>query len=101
MGKPGRARKIGFAALALSAALIAGCGGKSLSGTYTDSTGMLSLKFESSQVYVRTPGGMIQAPYKVEGDKIIIESPQGNLVITRNKDGSLEGPLGTMTRSAD
>lgn len=34
--------------------------------------------------------------YSTDGDKVILESPQGNLVVTRNKDGSLDTPWGTM-----
>lgn len=38
----------------------------------------------------------IEMPYSTGGDKILLKLPQGNLVLTRNKDGSLTTPWGTM-----
>lgn len=92
------ARSIAFGALLLSATLLAGCGG-GISGTYASSEGGMSIRFDSGKAYVTTLGGTVQTGYEVDGDKIILKSPQGNLVLTRNDDGSLQGPMGTLTKS--
>lgn len=91
-------RGAAFGAALSSAALLAGCGG-GMNGTYTDSSGLLSFTFHSGKVDVRTPGGTVEAPYTVQGDRIVIKSPQGNLVIRRNKDGTLDGPVGPMAKT--
>jgi hypothetical protein len=92
-------RGTAFGAVLLSAALLAGCGGGGMSGTYSDSNGVLSFTFHSGKVDVNTPGGTVEAPYSVDGDRIVIKSPQGNIVIHRNKDGTLDGPLGPMSKT--
>ncbi|MGH8274778.1 MAG: hypothetical protein ACRES9_11120 [Gammaproteobacteria bacterium] len=90
-------KKIPLAALLLTAALLAGCGG-SMSGTYQSRYGNMSIKFDSGKAYLTTLGGTVETAYEVDGDKVILKSPQGNLVLTRNKDGSLGGPMGTLTK---
>lgn len=89
-----------FGAVLLAAGLLAGCGGGGMSGTYTDSSGVISFTFHSSKVDIHTFGGTVEVPYRVDGDNIIIKSPQGDLVIHRNKDGTLAGPLGPMTKTS-
>lgn len=91
-------RKISFGMLLLSATLLAGCGG-GINGTYKSSNGLMSIKFESGKAYVTLPGGTVEAAYEVDGDKVILKNPQGNLVLTREKNGSLDGPMGTMTKA--
>ncbi|MGH8273440.1 MAG: hypothetical protein ACRES9_04155 [Gammaproteobacteria bacterium] len=98
MSKLKLTRKVSFGALLLSAALFAGCGG-GLSGTYESSHGAMSVKFDSGKAYVTTLGGTIQTAYEVDGNRVILKSPQGNLVLVRNKDGTLDGPLGTLTKT--
>ena len=100
MSKLKLTRKISFGAVLLSAALLAGCGG-GLNGTYQTSDGNMSIKFDSGKAYVTLPGGTVEAGYEVDGDKIILKNPQGNLVLTREKDGSLDGPMGTMTKAGE
>lgn len=99
MSKTKLSRNISFAAIALSAVLLAGCGG-GMDGTYKTSDGLMTIKFDSGKAYVTLPGGTTEASYKADGDKLILENPQGNLVLTRGKDGSLEnGPMGTLSKT--
>ncbi|MGH8282589.1 MAG: hypothetical protein ACRESE_01930 [Gammaproteobacteria bacterium] len=98
MFKSSLIRNIPFGALLLLAALIAGCG-SGLSGTYSTSHGAISVKFESHSAYFTTPAGTIETEYEVDGDKVILKSQMGNFVLTRNKDGSLEGPMGTLRKT--
>jgi hypothetical protein len=79
----------------LATAWLAACG-NGLSGTYQGAFG--SIKFESGKAYATLMGMTSQLDYSTDGDKIILKSPQGNLVLTRNKDGSINSPWGRMTR---
>ncbi|MGA7966690.1 MAG: hypothetical protein WCB49_12560 [Gammaproteobacteria bacterium] len=98
MNKLKLTRKLSFGALLLSATLLAGCGG-GINGTYKTSDGNMSIKFDSGKAYLTLPSGTIQTGYEVDGDKVILRSPQGNLVLNREKNGSLDGPMGTMTKT--
>jgi hypothetical protein len=79
----------------LATLLLAACGG-GISGTYQGGFG--SIKFESGKAYATLMGVTSQLVYSTDGDKIILKSPKGNLVLTRNKDGSINSPWGTMTK---
>ena len=74
---------------------LASCGGD-VTGTYEDPRGFMSVEFKSAgKAYVRLPAGTVEAKYRVDGDKIIVENQGGNFVLTKNKDGSLGGgPMG-------
>lgn len=98
MSKSKLTRKISLGAVLLSAALLAGCGG-GMNGTYRTPHGLMSIKFDSGKAYVTLPSGTIEAGYEVNGDKVILKNPQGNLVLTREKNGSLDGPMGNMTKT--
>ncbi|MDN5864879.1 MAG: hypothetical protein L0I62_06640 [Gammaproteobacteria bacterium] len=93
------ARRLSFGALLLSATFFAGCGAP-LDGTFETSQGGVSITFDSGHAYIKTLGGTIETAYEVNGDKIILKSPTGNLVLTRNDDGTLSGPMGTLSRHA-
>lgn len=80
----------------LATLLLAACGG-GVSGTYEGGFG--SIKFESGKAYATLMGVTSQLDYSTEGDKIVLKSPQGNLVLTRNKDGSIDTPWGTMKKT--
>lgn len=75
--------------------LLAACGG-GMSGTYEG--GMGSISFASGKADASLMGNTIEMNYTTDGDKIVLESPQGNLVLTRNPDGSLDTPWGTMKK---
>lgn len=67
------------------------CGCNKMSGKYSDSSGMLVVEFKSSKAYVTTAGVTTEMDYDVDGDKVTLHNPQGNLVLTKNSDGSLSG----------
>lgn len=89
MNKPGKT----LAAL-LAALVLAACGNSSsISGSYANKEGLMSIKFESGKAYMTSfIGTTTESDYTVDGDKIILKMPGGaNMVLTRNKDGSLSG----------
>ncbi|MEO6801538.1 MAG: hypothetical protein ABI178_16490 [Rhodanobacter sp.] len=75
--------------------LLAACG-DGASGTYEG--GMGSISFASGKAEATLMGNTIQMDYTTEGDKIVLHSPQGNLVLKRNADDSLDTPWGTMKK---
>jgi hypothetical protein len=81
----------------LATLLLAACGGR-MSGTYEG--GMGSIKFQSGKAYATLgPGITMELKYSTDGDKILLHSQQGNLVLTRNADGSIDTPWGTMKKT--
>jgi hypothetical protein len=87
--------RIKFLAPLAIALLLAACSG-GISGTYVDSQGNPAMKFSSGKAYLDLgPAGTHEMDYSVDGDKIVLHSPQGNLVLTREPDGSLDTPWGT------
>jgi hypothetical protein len=84
-----------FLAPLLATLLLAACGG-GMSGTYQGGVG--SIKFESGKAYATLVGSTLELEYSTDGDKILLKSPQGNLVLTRNADGSIDTPWGTMKK---
>ena len=84
-----------FLMLAFGSAALMGCD-QGMSGKYGNQLqGMEGMTVEfksSSKAYVTMPGGtMMEYKYEVDGDKIILRNQAGNLVLTRNKDGTLSG----------
>jgi len=80
-------------AVCLSLVLISGC--NKMSGKYQDDSGMMAVEFKSSKAYLTTAGMTTEMDYDVDGDKVTLHNPQGNLVLTKNSDGSLSGgPMG-------
>lgn len=79
----------------LTCLLLAACG-SGLDGTYSDQSGMMRYRFESSgKVYAEAMGMESELKYTVDGDKVKIEVPGGgNMIFTKAKDGSLKGPMG-------
>jgi outer membrane lipopolysaccharide assembly protein LptE/RlpB len=85
--------------LLATACLLLGACGQQLDGTYTDETGLSQYTFKSgNKVYLSMLGAETELAYAIEDDKVKISSPQGNLVLTLNPDGSLQGPLGVTLR---
>lgn len=90
----------------LATVFLAGCGGESISGTYAKTDSALTIKFDSGKAWVTGLTSMetIEASYKVDGDKITVDGPDGHphLTLTRNSDGSLhlEGLGGTLKKTA-
>lgn len=75
--------------------LLAACGG-GLSGTYEGEAG--SLTFDGGKADIKTAFSTVEMDYSVDGDKILLKSPQGSLVLTRNTDGSIDTPWGPMKK---
>lgn len=74
-------------------ALLAACGAK-IDGTYSDDMGVTSYNFHSGKVTISALGIGSETDYKIEGDQIKINTPQGLIVLDILQDGSLQGPLG-------
>jgi hypothetical protein len=75
-----------------------GCGG-SLSGKYEAANGVLSVEFTSSKAHISTLVMTFEADYETQSDKVILKMPAGNMVLTRNNDGTFDSPFGTLTKS--
>lgn len=86
------------ALIALASVGVAGCGSK-LNGTYENPNGIMSVEFKSGKAYVTMMFGTVESDYEVKGDKIILHTGNQNLVLTRNGDGTLSGPMGKMTKT--
>jgi hypothetical protein len=92
-----------IAVLLLSANLLASaCGGSAkLDGLYANSNGQNTVEFRDGKAFVTMVGMASDAiPYEVKGDTITIHAGgvAGDLVLTRNSDGTLQGPFGIMRK---
>lgn len=84
-----------LASILLATLLLAACGGGA-SGTYVDSSGSTAMTLSSGTAQLDLgPSAKMQMKYSVDGDKIVLHSVQGDLVLTRHPDGTLETPWGT------
>lgn len=80
--------------------LLAACGSK-LDGAYADEMGISKYTFKSNgKVVVETFGFASELLYEVAGDKLKINGPQGNLLLTINDDGTISGPMGIVLKKA-
>ncbi|MGH8190907.1 MAG: hypothetical protein ACREP2_05620 [Rhodanobacteraceae bacterium] len=97
--------RIRFLAPLLATLLLAACGGADISGTYAKNDSALTIKFDQGKAYVTGLTSMktVEGTYKLAGDKITVDGPDGNphLTLTRNQDGTLhlEGLGGTLTKT--
>jgi hypothetical protein len=88
----------------LAAIIVAGCS-HSVEGTYTDSTGRISLELKGGKAYLNL-GGVADpdgTPYEVNGDKLLIHYPSDGMLaaystMTISGDGSLQGGFGTLKK---
>ena len=80
------------ALLALVLVVLVSCGRKGeLDGTY--SSAVQSYTFDGETAAVSVMGKKIgDMPYTVEGKKVTLKGPGGDLVLTMNDDGSLSDP---------
>jgi|SoiMethySBSTD1v2_1073268.scaffolds.fasta_scaffold247375_2 uncharacterized lipoprotein YehR (DUF1307 family) len=79
----------------------AACGGSNKpQGTYHHTAGgAMTLDFKGDKVTVTLAGEAKTLDYKVDGDKITIVNPaEGDIVLTRNSDGSLNSNIGTFAK---
>jgi hypothetical protein len=66
-----------------------------MSGTYEGRLG--SITFHSSKADLTMMGNTVEMGYTTDGDKVVLHPTAGMaLVLTRNHDGSLTTPWGTM-----
>jgi hypothetical protein len=84
-------------ALAFFTAAMTGCTPK-LDGKYQSADGTMSVEFKGDKAYIGTFAGQVEAEYEIKDDKVILKENGQNVVLTRNSDGSLESPLGKMTK---
>jgi len=87
-------RNLTLASFALTSLLLWGCGGGGMSGKYSNQAMQLEFKGSKAYITMRTTGTTTEAGYEVDGDKVTIHNQAGNLVLTRNTDGTLSGAPG-------
>lgn len=77
------------------------CGGD-LSGTYADDAGVTRYAFaDNGDVKISVLGSDVNAEYRLDGNKVLVSSAQGTVVLTR-RDDRLYGPMGLeLVRQAD
>jgi hypothetical protein len=78
-----------------------GAGASKLDGLYTASNGQNTVEFRDGKAFVTMVGMASEGiPYDVKGNTITVHAGgiAGDLVLTRNSDGTLEGPFGIMRK---
>jgi hypothetical protein len=104
MGTPNSLFRTCIAVLLLSASLtVSACGGgtSKLDGLYVNSNGQNTVEFRDGKAFVTMVGMASDAiPYDVKGNTITVHAGgmAGDLVLTRNSDGTLQGPFGIMRK---
>ena len=79
--------------LAIACAALAACS-DDLSGTYADDPGITQYVFAGNgDVKISVLGSEVDAEYRLDGDKVLVTSAQGTVVLTR-RDERLYGPMG-------
>jgi ABC-type uncharacterized transport system auxiliary subunit len=82
-----------FLALLLITAALVGCGDE-IVGTYADDAGVTRYAFAGDgAVTIHVLGAEVDAEYSLDGDKILVSSAQGTVVLMR-RDDRLYGPMG-------
>jgi len=80
-------------ALVLLPFFLTACG-TGVSGTYGDVDGITTYHFSrDGRARIFVLGARIEAEYTVDGNKVLVTSPQGTIVLTRNGE-KLFGPMG-------
>ena len=79
--------------LALTCAALVACSDE-LNGTYADDPGVTQYVFAGNgDVKISVLGSEVDAEYRLDGDKVLVTSAQGTVVLTR-RDERLFGPMG-------
>lgn len=81
--------------VAVAAGALAACGGSGgVSGTWRDTGGVTSYRFApDGRATVAVLDTRIAAEYRLDGNRILVSSPQGTVVLTR-RGNRLYGPMG-------
>jgi hypothetical protein len=73
--------------------LVVACG-RGMTGTWTDDAGVTQYAFSGNgNVTISVLGSNVEAEYRKDGNKILVSSAQGTVVLTQ-RDGDLYGPMG-------
>jgi hypothetical protein len=81
--------------LFLMVALLLSACAESLVGTYVDAMGLSSYTFANdNKAYVAVLGIETEVTYEVDGDRVKLMMPEGNMVLHKMDDGTLQGPVG-------
>lgn len=79
--------------LVLTVVLLAACG-SGISGRYSDAQGLTTYEFHrDGSAIVTVLGTSVAANYTIDGERVLINSPQGTIVLTQKED-QLFGPSG-------
>lgn len=79
--------------LAITCTALAACG-DDLRGTYADDSGVTQYVFSGDgDVTISVLGSEVDAEYRLDGDKVLVTSAQGTVVLTRRNE-RLYGPMG-------
>ena len=79
--------------LVLACAVLVACSDE-LEGTYADGPGVTRYVFAGNgDVKITVLGSEVDAEYRLDGDKVLVTSAQGTVVLTR-RDERLYGPMG-------
>ena len=74
--------------------LLTACG-SGMDGTYSDQLGMTTYSFKpDGKVVLEVLGTATELSYELDGEKLKIVSPQGNLIMTVKDKDSIVGPMG-------
>jgi hypothetical protein len=79
-----------LATIALTCSLLAACGSR-MNGHYKNRNELMEIEFRGSTAYLTMIGTTMEVKYRVDGDHIVFDTPQGQLVFTKNPNGTLEG----------
>lgn len=94
---PGFRSLLGLAVISL---LLGACD-SGLSGKYGDEMGILEYEFETDgTLYMNAMGTRMAGEYEVDGDRVIVHGPHGNLVFELQED-RLVGPMGLVLGRKD
>ncbi len=86
--------------LVVTSIALASCG-EQLSGNYADDDGITSYAFATNgRVTISVLGADVDAEYRLDGDKVLVSSAQGTIVLTRRED-HLYGPMGLELKRQD
>lgn len=68
-----------------------GCA-RHLTGTYTDENKIVSIEFKNGKAYLASMlGDTSELDYRVKNKDLVLQAPQGNMVLHIQDDGALSG----------